>query len=120
MKNFLAVYLGSELNSTAQQKWNALSADARKQRENDGMKAWGNWVEQNANSIVEMGSPVGKTKRISPSGIADIRNAITAYTVVRAEDHDAAAKLFVNHPHFTVFPGDAVEIMECLPIPRSK
>ena len=27
------------------------------------------------------------------------------------------AKLFEKHPHFTIFPGDSVEIMECLPIP---
>jgi len=25
--------------------------------------------------------------------------------------------MFVGHPHFTIFPGEAVEIMECLPIP---
>jgi hypothetical protein len=25
--------------------------------------------------------------------------------------------MFENHPHFTIFPGDSVEIMECLPIP---
>jgi len=30
---------------------------------------------------------------------------------------DAAARLFVNHPHFTILPGDSVEIMECLPMP---
>jgi len=28
--------------------------------------------------------------------------------------HEAAAKLFQSHPHFTIFPGDAVEVMECL------
>ena len=29
----------------------------------------------------------------------------------------AAAKLFENHPHFTIFPGESVEIMPVLPIP---
>jgi hypothetical protein len=29
----------------------------------------------------------------------------------------AAAKLFEGHPHFTIFPGDGVEVMEVLPIP---
>ena len=28
-----------------------------------------------------------------------------------------AAKMFEGHPHFTIFPGDSVEIMECLPLP---
>ena len=45
------------------------------------------------------------------------RNALTAYTVVRAASHAAAAKLFEGHPHFTLFPGEGVEVMECLPIP---
>lgn len=40
-----------------------------------------------------------------------------AYTVVQADSHEAAAKLFENHPHFMIFPGDAVEVMERLPIP---
>ena len=30
---------------------------------------------------------------------------------------EAAAKLFERHPHFTIFPGDSVEIMECVPLP---
>jgi hypothetical protein len=36
---------------------------------------------------------------------------------VSAESQEAAAKMFEKHPHFTIFPGDAVEIMEVLPIP---
>ena len=52
-------------------------------------------------------------------GIADISNEMGAFTVVRAASHEAAAKMFLNHPHFTVFPGDSVEIMECLPIPSA-
>ena len=36
---------------------------------------------------------------------------------VRADSHEAAAKLFENHPHFTIFPGESVEVMPVLPIP---
>jgi hypothetical protein len=39
--------------------------------------------------------------------------------VVQVESHEAAAKLFEKHPHFTLFPGDSVEIMECLPMPET-
>jgi hypothetical protein len=42
---------------------------------------------------------------------------MAAYTIVQAESHEAAAKLFEGHPHFAIFPGDGVEIMEVLPIP---
>jgi len=36
---------------------------------------------------------------------------------VQAESHEAAANLFEGHPHFTIFPGDGIEVMEVLSIP---
>ena len=51
--------------------------------------------------------------------MSDTKNNMSGYVVVRAESHDAAARMFENHPHFAIFPGDSVEIMECLPIPTS-
>jgi hypothetical protein len=39
------------------------------------------------------------------------------YVVVRADSLEAAAKLFENHPHFTIFPGESVEVMPVMPIP---
>jgi len=116
MKRFVAVYLGSP-EAHARSGWDKLDDTARKQREAEGMKAWTQWAEKNANVIADHGSPLGKTKRASREGIADVKNNIAAYVVVEAESHEAAAKLFANHPHFSIFPGDSVEIMECLPIP---
>jgi hypothetical protein len=42
---------------------------------------------------------------------------MTGYVVVRADSHEAAARMFEKHPSFAHFPGDSVEIMEILPIP---
>jgi hypothetical protein len=42
-------------------------------------------------------------------------NPLSGFVIVRAESQEAAARMFVNHPHFTIFPGESVEIMECLP-----
>ena len=64
-----------------------------------------------------MGGPLGKTKKISAHAVEDTSNAIGAYTIVRADSLEAAAKLFEGHPHFTIFPGECVEIMPILPIP---
>ena len=44
-------------------------------------------------------------------------SGMTGFTIVKAESHEAAAKLFEGHPHFTIFPGDAVEVMEIMPVP---
>ena len=49
--------------------------------------------------------------------VGDTKNAMSGYIVVKAESHEAAAKLFENHPHFAIFPGESVEIMEVMPIP---
>lgn len=115
MKTFLAVYLGSP---SAIAQWKAMDEKTRKEKENVAMTAWVKWAKENGNSIVDHGAPLGKTKRIEAKGISDTKNEIAAYTIVQAESHEAAAKLFVNHPHFMIFPGDAVEVMECLPMPN--
>jgi hypothetical protein len=113
---YLAVFLGSK-SSANRKAWDALPESERHAKEREGMAAWGAWVQKHQASIVAMGGPLGKTKKISSQGIQEIHNELTAYTVVSAESHEAAAKLFVNHPHFAIFPGDAVEIMPVLPIP---
>src|SRR4051812_29859263 len=114
MKKFLAVFIGSE-DSPKAAKWEAMDEKTKHEREMSGIAAWQNWGMKNKDFVVETGAPLGSTKKVNEKGVSDTRNQLTAYTVVQAESHDAAAKLFLNHPHFTIFPGDSVEIMECLP-----
>lgn len=116
MKKFMAVFTGSQ-TSPNHAKWLAMDEAKRKETEKAGMQAWMKWGEQHAAAVVEHGGPLGKTKQVTASGIADIRNNLSGYTVVQAESFDAAAKMFLNHPHFSIFPGEGVEIMEVLPIP---
>jgi len=116
MKKFLAIYIGTEA-TLERVGWNELDAEKREARIASGMQARMEWGAVHAAAIVEQGTPLGKTKRASAEGISDIKNSMTGYVIVQAESHQAAAKLFENHPHFTIFPGDSVEIMECLPLP---
>jgi hypothetical protein len=113
---FLAVFLGSK-TSAKMTAWMALPEAERRAKEQQGMAAWKAWVEKHQAALVEMGGPLGKTKRVDSAGIADISNELGAFTVVRAASHEAAAKLFENHPHFTILPGERIEIMPILPIP---
>ena len=116
MKRFLAIYIGTEA-ALERAQWSRLDEEKRKALEASGVEAWMEWGAVNAAAIVDQGSPLGKTKRASAQGITDVKNAMTGYVIVQAESHEAAARLFENHPHFTIFPGDSVEIMECLPLP---
>lgn len=115
-KQFLAVYLGSP-DSPAMARWATLSPEAMAQRQQQGMAAWQDWVRRNQGSIVVMGGPLGSTLRVSNDGVAQVRNGMSAATIVEADSHEAAAALFENHPHFAIFPGEAVEIMPIMPVP---
>jgi hypothetical protein len=117
MKKFLAIYIGTEA-ALEKSQWNKLDEEKRKAREASGMNAWMEWGTVNSAAIVDQGSPLGKTKRASPEGVTDIKNVMTGYVIIQAKSHEDAAKLFEKHPHFTIFPGDSVEIMECLPLPK--
>jgi hypothetical protein len=113
---YLAVFLGSK-TSEKMTAWNALPEEQRRAKEREGIAAWKAWVEKHQEAIVGMGGPLGKTKKVTQRGIEYICNAMAAFTVIRAQSHEAAAKLFENHPHFAIFPGEGVEIMPVLPIP---
>ncbi|HLG84686.1 MAG TPA: hypothetical protein VKY22_27085 [Bradyrhizobium sp.] len=113
---YLAIFLGSK-TSPQMTAWNALPEAERQSRMQKGMAAWHGWVDKHKAAIVEMGGPLGKTKKVDVGGIADISNDLGGFTVVRADSHEAAARLFEDHPHFSIFPGQSVEIMPVLPIP---
>jgi hypothetical protein len=82
-----------------------------------GMAAWSQWMSDHAAQIADTGGPLGATKMASRSGISDTKNAVAGYVVVEADSHEAAVRLFENHPHFAIFPGHSVEVMQVMPIP---
>src|SRR5215467_11390097 len=62
MKNFLAIYLGSE---SSRSNWNKLDEKTRQDQMSAGMKAWGDWMVTHKASVIVEGNPLGKTKRTS-------------------------------------------------------
>jgi hypothetical protein len=116
MNSYLAVFLGSK-TSARMTAWNALSEGERNAKEKTGIAAWRAWAEKHQAAIVSMGGPLGKTKKVSQQGIADVSNEMGAFTIVRADSPEAAAKMFEGHPHFSIFPGESVEVMPVQPIP---
>ena len=114
---YLAIFLGSKTSARAK-AWNAMTESERAAKQKEGGAAWGGWMAKHDASIVASGGPLGKTKRVSGHGVEDASNEVGAFVVVRAPSHEAAAKMFENHPHFSIFPGEAVEIMPVLPIPQ--
>jgi hypothetical protein len=117
VKKYLAVFIGI---ASARAEWDSMTESKRAEKERAGVQAWKKWAEVNQSSIVDPGTPLGKTKRVSAQGVGAVRNNIVAYVIVQAESHEAAAAMFEQHPHFMIFPGDSVEVMECLPMPQTR
>ena len=111
--NYLAVFLSNK-NGPRWQAWYAMSEEEQRATDEVGLAALKAWDEEHRDSIVYEGGPLGPTKRMSQDGMADVVNELTVFVVVRAPSHEAAAKLFENHPHCTIFPCHAVEVMPLL------
>lgn len=119
MPRFLALYMGSE-DAPVQKTWDDLPEADRAARIAKAMTAWGSWVEQHRAAIVDMGGPLGRTLLADPTGISPTRNGLAAYVIVEAPTHQEAAEMFLDHPHFSIFPGTGIEILQCLPMPGSE
>ena len=109
MPKFLAVYTGTPpVPGSAPPSQDTIAK---------GMAAWTKWMSDHAKSVVETGGPLGKTLRVSKSGIANASNNMSGYVIVEAASHEDAAKMFENHPHFAIFPGEGVDVMPVMPVP---
>jgi hypothetical protein len=109
MAKFLAVFTGEPRSGPPpQMDPKAMAA---------GLAAWQKWMETHAASIVESGGPLGKTQKISRAGVQEVRNHLAGYVILDAPDQEAAVRMFEGHPHFTIFPGEGVEVMPVLPVP---
>lgn len=110
---YLAVFTSNK-TSPKWRAWYAMTKAEQDATDAAGLAALKAWDEAHADVIVHAGGGLGPTKRVSADGIADVVNELTVFMVVRADSHEAAARLFVGHPHCTIFPCDAVEVMPVL------
>ena len=77
------------------------------------MVAWGKWYDKLGTAIVDGGNPIGRWKTIARTGRVTNtggKNPITGYTIVKAEDIDAAVKLVKGCPILKA--GGSVEVAE--------
>lgn len=112
MKTFLAIFTCAE-NSPAHEAWKKLDLKTQQERYQLGMTAKDQWQEKHKAQIVFEGGSLGeRTKTVDNHGIHEGPSPMGAFLVVQAASLEDAAKMFVEHPHFALFPGTAVEIVE--------
>jgi hypothetical protein len=108
MPRFVAVYTMKPEDVAA---FRARPKSEQEATDKAGLKAWEEWAKRNAAAIVANDVMVGKTRRVTKTGIVDARNQIAGFLIVEASDITAAASLFQDHPHITIFPGDGIDVM---------
>jgi len=116
MKKFFVLYLAPV---SVIEAWTKTDPETRKPAEDKMRADWQTWMKEHGAMLTEMPAGLGKTKRVTAQGISDARNDNMLYCVVQAESHEAAAKLFANHPHLGI-PQASIEIMELNPLSGMK
>ncbi len=112
MKKFMVLYMADPATFETMMK------NSTPEMQKKGMEAWMKWMGAHQASLVDGGAPLGKTKRVDATGAKDAKNSIGGYSVIQADSHEAAAKLFgKDHPHLQMMPGAWVEVVEIMPMP---
>jgi hypothetical protein len=74
------------------------------------------WGKAAASSIVDMGAPLGKSLRVTPTGATPVGNDLGGYSILQAESKEALAEACKGHPHFMT-PEGVIDIIELMSIP---
>lgn len=90
--------------------------NATPEQQKAGLDAWIAWGKKAAGNIVDMGAPLGKSVRVTPSETSPTSNDLGGYSILQAESKEALAATLGGHPHF-MLPGGFIEIVEIMPIP---
>jgi hypothetical protein len=87
------------------------SADERKKQSDSMMQDWQKWMDKLGGKLVDKGQPLGKTKRVTKTAVADVKNDMNYYVILEADSHDAAVEMIKANPHFEI-PDAYVDVME--------
>lgn len=79
------------------------------------MAAWNKWYGEMGSAVVDGGGPVGMSKTVTSGGVSDNggANPLSGFTVVSANDLDAAAKMAKGCPILDAKDG-SVEVAEMM------
>ena len=98
MKKFLVLYRAPASSFQQMQK-------ATPEQQKAGMEAWMTWSKKAAASIVDMGSPLGKSLRVTEGSSSPIPNDLGGFSIMQADSKEALAQTMSGHPHFTMPDG---------------
>ena len=107
MKNFTVIYMAPV---SVLEEWMKKPEAERKDADTKMRADWDSWMKAHPDTMLNT-IALGKTKRVSASGIDDVKNDMMLSSYVQGESAEAVAAVFKDHPHLSI-PGATIEIME--------
>ena len=111
MKKFIVIYHAPA--ASAQEMANVSTEDQKK-----GMEAWMTWAKKCGNKLVDMGAPLmgGQSLHVDGTNGNSTKN-VSGYSILQAENMDAAKSLLQGHPHLAHKAVNSIEIHETMSLP---
>ena len=107
MKKFIVIYYASV---DFMKKMKEVNPEEMQKEKN----AWMAWGEKCGDGLVEMGAPLGNGQRVTKSGSLVSESNVVGYSVLQANDIDAAKEMLKDHPHLGWEGGCVIEVYEAM------
>jgi hypothetical protein len=81
------------------------------------MGEWNAWAGRVGERMVDFGTPLAGGVRVTTDGTSPSTREVAGYSIVEADDLDAALELAQGHPHLNMPGGCEIEVHEAQAIP---
>ncbi|MEV8042138.1 hypothetical protein [Arthrobacter sp. NPDC080082] len=82
------------------------------------MEQWNAWAGKVGNGLIDFGTPLANGVRVSAGGATTpSRRDVAGYSIIEADNLDAAVELAKVHPHVNMPGGCEIEVHEAQQIP---
>lgn len=82
------------------------------------MAGWQSWMEKVGDAVVDIGLPMANGRAVVDDGSAGTATDLNGYSIIQAENMDAAIALVDGHPFLSDHSGKfSVEVFELMPMP---
>ena len=110
MKKFIVTYHAPA--SAMEQMAQMATASAEEQKQ--AVEPWTTWAERCGSALVDPGSPLMGGQTLSKSGSSPSDKGFVGYSILQAEDMQAAKALLEGHPHLEWMAGCEIEVHESM------
>jgi hypothetical protein len=81
------------------------------------MGEWNAWAGRVGDGMVDFGTPLAGGVRVTKDGTSPSTREVACYSIIEADDMEAALELAKGHPHLDMPGGCEIEVHEAQPIP---